>query len=290
MSQNQKIKIIVFLITLMILVSVANSTKAQPAAISDLICSSNIQTAGVIELTWTVPTDAAAYQVKYSQGNSFDSNSAITYSQSWSAGTAGQKKSEIVFGLNPETEFTIAIKSRDALNWSGFSNPVSCKASKALLLDNQAPSSKIIEPENNSTFFQPKEIIIKGQSSDIGGSSVQKVEISLDNEKTWFLTKPIESTNTGFNWEYIWEKPAVGSFIIKTRATDWWGNRELPSAGIKIIISSELSIEKPPIEKPISEMSVIELEAKIVEIQQQIIQLLTQLIQLTQSQISQIKK
>jgi hypothetical protein len=290
MFQNQKIKIIVFSITLMILVGVANSAKAQPAAISDLICSSNLQTSGAIDLVWTVPTGAVAYEAKYVQGNSIDYNSAATYSQSWSAGTAGQKKSETIFNLNPDTEFTIAIKSKDILNdWSVVSNPVSCKGSVALLFDNQAPSSKIITPENNSTFSQPKEIIIKGQSSDIGGSSVQKVEISLDDGKTWFLTKPKEKVGTGFNWEYLWEKPIVASYTIKTRATDWWGNQELPGAGIKIVISSELPIEKPPIEKPISQMSVIELEAKIAEIQQQIIQLLAQLIQLTQSQLSQIK-
>ena len=47
--------------------------------------------------------------------------------------------------------------------------------------------------------------------------------------------------------------------------------------------------ENPPAEKPVSEMTKAELEAKIMEIQQQIIALLTQLIELLQSQIADLR-
>ena len=283
MSKN--FKIIFLVITLFILPFFA---KAHPPAISDLICSSDEPTAGVIRLTWTVPTGAVAYEVKYRQGNSIDYDSATTYSQSWSAGTAGQKKSELILNLNPGTEFTIAMKSKDAGNiWSAVSNPVTCKASPLTFVDTQPPTSQIIGPKNGATILAGKDYIIRGQSSDPGGS-VQKVEISFDG-KNWLRAKAKESVEGGFTWEYLWEKPKEGNYTIKTRATDWWENQETAGEGIRVKVVTELPVEKPPVEKPISEMTVEELKAKIAEIQQQIIQLLTQLIQLIQQQIAQLK-
>ena len=278
-----KTKIIIFSLVSLSTFLIFNSVKAQPPAISDLVCSSNIPTAGVIELTWTVPTGAVAYEVKYSQGNSIDysSTSAYTYNQSWSAGTAGQKKSEIIFNLNPGTEFTIAMKSKDnANNWSEVSNPVTCKASSLTFFDIQAPTSQITDPKDGATILAGKDYIIKGNCSDIDGS-VQKVEISFDDGKTWFKTKAKESVGTGFTWEYLWEKPSVGTYTVKTRATDWWDNQETPEVGIKITVVPQL-----PVEKPISEMTVEELKAKIQEIQLKLIELITQLIQILQQQIN----
>jgi hypothetical protein len=266
------------------------SVNAQPPAISDLVCSTYFSTCCAIQLVWTVPSGAVAYEVKYSQGNSidYDSASAYTYNQSWSAGTSGQKKSEIIFGLNPGTEFTIALKSKDAgNNWSGVSNPVTCQASPLTFVDTQPPTSQITEPKDGATILAGKDYIIKGQSSDPGGS-VQKVEISFDG-KNWFLTKPKESIKEGFTFEYLWEKPKEGNYQIKTRATDWWDNQEIPGEGINVKVVAELPIEKPPVEKPIPQMTAQELKAKIIETQLKLIELMKQLIQLLQQQITQLK-
>jgi hypothetical protein len=264
--------------------------KAQPSAINDLVCSTYFSTCCAIELVWTVPSGAVAYEVKYSQGNSidYDSPSAYTYNQSWSAGTSGQKKSEIVFGLNPGTEFTIAMKSKDSSNnWSAVSNPVTCQASPLTFVDTQPPTSQILDPKDGATILAGKDYIIKGKATDPGGS-VQKVEISFDG-KNWFRAKAKEAIKEGFTFEYLWEKPKEGNYQIKTRATDWWDNQEIPGEGINVKVVAELPIEKP-VEKPISQMTAQELKAKIIETQLKLIELMKQLIQLLQQEISRIQR
>jgi len=282
-----KTKIIVFSITLIALVSTANLVNAQPAAISDLQCFF-AQTPGPVWLTWTAPAGAVSYDVRYFPGaiDATHYNLAWQFSQNWS-GTAHQG---LVISLTGNTTWFFAMKAIDASNnYSDISNVVSCFVPSVVVpTDKIAPTSLITDPKDGATILANTDYIIKGESSDIGGS-VQKVEISFDG-KNWFKTKAKESIGTGFTWEYLWEKPTEGTYTIKTRATDSWGNQETPNEGIKINVVTEIPVEKPPVEKPISQMTAEELKAKIVEIQQKIIQLLSQLIQITQEQINQLKK
>jgi len=282
-----KTKIIVFSITLIALVSTANLVNAQPAAISDLQCFF-AQTPGAVWLTWTAPAGAVSYDVRYFPGaiDATHYNLAWQFSQNWS-GTAHQG---LVISLTGNTTWFFAMKAIDASNnYSDISNVVSCFVPSVVVpTDKIAPTSLITDPKDGATILANTDYIIKGESSDIGGS-VQKVEISFDG-KNWFKTKAKESIGTGFTWEYLWEKPTEGTYTIKTRATDWWNNQETPGQGIKVKVIAELAVEKPPVEKPISQMTAEELKAKIVEIQQKIIQLLSQLIQITQEQINQLKK
>ena len=282
-----KTKIIIFSIILIGLVSTANFAKAQPAAISDLQCFF-AQMPGSVWLTWTAPAGANSYDVRYFPGaiDATHYNLAWQFSQNWS-GTAQQG---LVTNLTGNTTWFFAMKAIDASNnYSDISNVVSCFVPTGVVQpDKIAPTSLISDPKDGATILANTDYIIKGESSDIGGS-VQKVEISFDG-KNWFKTKAKESIGTGFTWEYLWEKPTEGTYTIKTRATDWWNNQETPGQGIKVKVIAELAVEKPPVEKPISQMTAEELKAKIVEIQQKIIQLLSQLIQITQEQINQLKK
>jgi len=260
-----------------------------------LTCTPDIS-AGAIWLRWTVPSGVAgspAYEVKYVQGNIIDYTAASTYSQNWTVGTAGLPQQELATGFNPGTQYTFAIKSQDGLgNWSEASNPTTCVAPHGQV-DSIAPTSEIDSPSDKSILLIPPSITIKGSATDTGGSSIQKVEISLDGGANWILATITESLDNKSNWEFVWEGPGVGNYNLKTRATDWMNNVETVGAGINISIVSELpkvEKEKPlPPETPISEMTIEELKTKIAEIQQKIIQLLTQLIQLIQQEISKLK-
>ena len=282
-----KTKIIVFSITLIALVSTANLVNAQPAAISDLQCFF-AQTPGAVWLTWTAPAGAVSYDVRYFPGaiDATHYNLAWQFSQNWS-GTAQQG---LVISLTGNTTWFFAMKAIDASNnYSDISNVVSCFVPSVVVpTDKIAPTSLITDPKDGATILAGKDYIIKGDSSDTGGSSVKEVEISFDQGKNWFKTEAMtENKNNGFSWKFTWSKPVVGDYQLITRTTDWVGNIETPGTGIKVKVASQ---ETPVIEKPISQMSVEELKAKIAETQQKIIELLSQLIQITQEQINQLKK
>lgn len=295
MKNIKKISPFLIIPLFFLIILFAFETKAAaPSAITDLTCSPEPNVSGAVWLQWTVPSGLAgsnAYEVKYIQGNIMSYAQANTYNQSWPTGIAGQRKQELMTGLNPNSQFSFAMKSTDGLgNWSEMSNYVTCIAPGSTNIDDKAPISVIEYPIEKSEFLEKQTIVVKGQATDTGGSSVQKVEISLDDGKTWFLTKPKESVGTGFDWEYLWEKPIVGAYTIKTRATDWWENQETPGGGIMVIVSAPPA-EKPPekqVEKPISQMTAEELKTKIQEIQLKLIQLMTQLIQLLQQEISRL--
>jgi len=282
MAKN--LKIIFFILLFLVLPFFIN---AQPAAISDLQCFF-AQMPGSVWLTWTAPAGANSYDVRYFPGafNAANYDILWQFSQNW----PGSAQQGLVTNLTGNTTWFFAMKAIDASdNYSDISNVVSCFVPTGVVQpDKIAPTSLISDPKDGATILANTDYIIKGESSDIGGS-VQKVEISFDG-KNWFKTKAKESIGTGFTWEYLWEKPTEGTYTIKTRATDWWNNQETPGQGIKVKVIAELAVEKPPVEKPISQMTAEELKAKIVEIQQKIIQLLSQLIQITQEQINQLKK
>jgi len=287
--KNNLISILfLFISTLFLLYFPTEVVNAQPAAISDLQCFFS-QMPGAVWLTWTAPAGAVSYDVRYSPGSidAIHYNVAGQFSQNWS-GTAQQG---LVISLTENKTWFFAMKAIDASNnYSDVSNIVSCFVpAMAVQIDKIAPTSLITDPKDGATILANKDYIIKGDSSDTGGSSVKQVEISFDEGKNWLKTEAIEGNkNNGFTWQFIWSKPAVGDYHLITRATDRMGNIETPGSGIKVIVK-ELETEKPPTEKPISQMTAEELKAKIAEIQQQIIQLLTQLIQLLQQQISQLK-
>jgi len=275
-----------FLIILTTGISFAWHAKAAaPNAITNLNCVySGI--ANSFTLTWSVPSgNPVSYDVRYAQSDisASDFNNAWQFWQNWSgSATEGQVNS-----LTQEKTWYFAMKAINNDGTSVISNVVYCYLPKAAdNSDKTPPTSSITDPQYGGSILTGKDYIIKGTCSDSGGSSVQEVKISLDNGNTWQKVTPEESIGTGFNWEYVWLKPAVGSYIIKTRATDWWNNIETPKDGITAQVVSELP---PTTEKPITEIAVEELKAKITEIQEKIIELLTQLIQLFRSQITQLQ-
>jgi len=290
MLQNQKIRVIfltlVILISNFFIINHVNGVSAPPSAISDLNCVF-AETPGTVLLSWTAPAGANSYDVRYSPGSidASDYNVAWQFSQNWSGAT----QQEFVMGLTANKTWFFAMKAiNSSNNYSAISNVAYCFVpAVSTQVDKIPPASFITDPQNGATILANETYIIKGNSSDTGGSSVKQVEISFDEGKNWLKTNPLQSNSTfGFTWNFSWQNPTAGDYHLITRATDWVGNIETPGLGITVIVANQ---QTPP-EKPISEMSVEELEAKIAEIQQQIIQLLAQLIQFTQTQINQIKR
>jgi len=155
--------------------------------------------------------------------------------------------------------------------------------------DDIPPVSSLIAPVDGE-IITTSSYTIEGTAFDTGGSTPAWVKVGIND--IWYEAVVVgQSFST---WKYEWIDIAEGTYIIKTKSADWVGNQETPGEGITVTVSFEVPVEEEVPEevveeKPISEMTIEELKAKIIEIQQKIIELLTQLIQLIQSQIAQLQ-
>ena len=197
--------------------------------------------------------------------------------------------------VNPSQagSFTMTITTKDGTDGTG--TDVDTGSATFVILkatapaDTAAPVSKITRPTAGATISAGQSYVIEGIGSD--ESTVAKVEVSLDDGKTWSIAKSISSPGT-FRWEYVWQNPTEGEYTIRVRATDSAGNIESPAAGVKVTVPAALVPAVPPEEvpevvpeKPITEMTVQELQTKVAELQQTLINLLQQLVQLLQQQL-----
>jgi len=274
----------------------SSNLTVNPAAITNLTAVG--LSPGVVRLAWSVPAGCpTGYVVKYSTSD-IDTqdkfNAASTFSQSWAGTATVGDVSGLVGGWN--YYFAMEATGLDATQ-AALSNRPSTIA-PAVIPDSIAPISSITLPLSGATIEAGKSYTITGTSSDTGGSSVKEVKLSLDAGLTWLAVTSKTAVGAGFTWEYVWANPVAGSYNLKTRAVDWIGNVETPGPGITITVTAPAIVppveEVPPevvpsVEKPIAEMTVEELKAKIVEIQQKIVQLLQQLIQLIQAQIAELQ-
>jgi hypothetical protein len=124
-------------------------------------------------------------------------------------------------------------------------------------------------------------VVIKGTAEDTGGSSVQKVEISLDNGSTWHPAAIMSDDGTTKVWEFVITNASVGTLSVKARATDWTNNVETNGPTLTITVSdTETPTEPGASDIPsISTGSWIDqIQAAIATIQQQLIFLIQQLI------------
>lgn len=269
-------------------------------SVTTLLCEASGQ-AGAIWLRWTEPAQAVSgmfggFVAKHYAAALTDGNwgSGTTITQTWSPASAqGGSNQQLVIGLNPGTRyyFGLTLGSGSDTIASVVSNSPSCiaPASSVSSIDSIAPVSRITSPATKASVLANKPLVIKGTALDSGGSSTQKVEISIDNGLSWNQTTVLENIDGNLVWEFAWQNPTIGAYTIKTRAYDWAGNIETPGAGIEITVVSSLP-ETPATEKPISQMTAQEIETKIVEIQQKIIQVLQQLIQIIQQQIQTLAR
>jgi hypothetical protein len=271
----------------------AHIITAAPAAIDNLTCESSGQ-AGSVWLRWTTPAGASiSYTAKHALAamtNDGEFNAGTTFSQTWPVLTVGSSAQNLVTGLNPNTRYYFAVKSTGfGPTTSAISTPAgtTCIApsSAAPSSDLIAPISYITSPASGSTIAAGTAYTIKGTASDTGGSSVQKMELSLDGGTTWNPAS-VKAGDTGTNvtWEYTWASPSAGSYTIKTRATDWVSNTETPGAGITITVSSTGAVITTPsgVAAPGLQIAtppgLTGVQAQIYTLQAQLISLLQQLL------------
>ena len=107
-------------------------------------------------------------------------------------------------------------------------------------IDNIRPTSNIDNLTASSTITVGQSYTITGISADTGGSNVKSVEISFNNGTNWSETTPLIAQNNGYTWKYIWSNISAGVYSLKTRATDWIGNVEIPNTGIVLTVNTNL--------------------------------------------------
>jgi hypothetical protein len=89
------------------------------------------------------------------------------------------------------------------------------------------PASTITLPSAGATVIHNAGMTISGTAVDAGGK-VALVEVSVDGGNTW---KPAIGRES---WTYSWGVTSTGPLVLKTRATDQYGNVETPGAGTPV--------------------------------------------------------
>ncbi|MCK9497867.1 MAG: Ig-like domain-containing protein, partial [Candidatus Colwellbacteria bacterium] len=266
-----------------------------PAAISDLTCEASGQ-AGAIWLRWTTPVGASiSYTAKHAlaaidDNTKFTAGTAIT--QSWAVGTRGSSVQQLVTGLNPNTRYYFSVKSTgfgDTLSAISAPTSTSCiaPAGVSATLDTTAPNTQITSPAGGSTVQAGQALVIKGTAIDSGGSSVQKIEVSLDGGTTWNDATVTDDDGTNVIWEYTWANAQAGSQTIKARATDWTSNIEDTPAEITVTISSSATTpaESGETTTPATGTTAEQLQAQLQTLRVQLLNLLQQLLVKLQTQL-----
>jgi len=267
-----------------------------PVAISDLTCESSGQ-AGAIWLRWTTPVGASiSYTVKHALAaitNDVEFDAGTTFTQSWAVGTSGSSVQQLVTGLNPNTRYYFSVKSTgfgDTLSDVSAPTSTSCIApasASSSNVDTTAPNTQITSPAGGSTVQAGQALVIKGTAIDSGGSSVQKIEVSLDGGTTWNDATVTDDDGTNVIWEYTWANAQAGSQTIKARATDWTSNIEDTPAEITVTVSSSATTpaESGETTTPATGTTAEQLQAQLQTLRVQLLNLLQQLLVKLQTQL-----
>lgn len=114
-------------------------------------------------------------------------------------------------------------RSRDAVG-----NITASPEQVDVVVDTHIPQSSITSPSNGAIISGT--VLIQGTAGD--GSGVAKVEVSTDGGTTW------HTASGTTNWSYTWQPTATGSYTLKSRATDIYGNVEEVGGGVRVTISN----------------------------------------------------
>ncbi len=109
-------------------------------------------------------------------------------------------------------------------------NPKSGKVVKGITV-----KSIIFEPLKDETLGAGI-VPIRG-AAYAGEAGVQKVEVSVDDGKTWHVAKFIglEAPYAWRHWEYLWEAKDKGDYTIMARAMDTDGRQQPETAGWNVL-------------------------------------------------------
>lgn len=121
-----------------------------------------------------------------------------------------------------EGSHTFSVRATDAAG-----NTDTTPATYTWIIDTASPTSALTQPANGMSLYT-NIFAIKGSANDGAGTEVQKVEVSTDGGISWNLAAGTTS------WSYNWTIPRLGTYTIKSRATDNVGNIETPGDGVTV--------------------------------------------------------
>lgn len=168
-------------------------------------------------------------------------------------------------------------------------------------IDSTPPVSYIVIPSHRSVFLPATDILFFGTAQDSGGSSIQKVDISLDSGLTWQAARAKADVDGALFWEFVWRNPPAGDYSIKSRATDWWDNIEEPRTGIQIkVLAPRPRLSPSPsvsplglplrLQKPIERLTAEERNEAISILTSQLKYLLLKVIALMEAELKRFSK
>lgn len=99
-----------------------------------------------------------------------------------------------------------------------------------VIVDKVPPTAVIVNPVNNSTISGTV-YTIAGTVNVGSGTSVQKVEVSVNGGATWALATGTTS------WSYNWTLPADRTYTIMSRTTDAAGIIQSPATSSAVIVN-----------------------------------------------------
>jgi hypothetical protein len=98
--------------------------------------------------------------------------------------------------------------------------------------DTLAPASVITTPASGASLPAGSAVTISGTATENGGGLVTGVQVSVDGGITWAAATGTTS------WTFAWTASGSGTINIRSRAFDDSGNRETPSGGVSVTVTS----------------------------------------------------
>lgn len=105
--------------------------------------------------------------------------------------------------------------------WEGSTNTSALSGVNTVTIDNVPPTLTVSTPTNGATLTGVNTVISGTASDNIG---VNKVQISLDGGKTWWLPKDQSGNGSWSTWNYTWLLSKPGNCTAQVRVTDLAGN------------------------------------------------------------------
>ena len=104
------------------------------------------------------------------------------------------------------------------------------------IYDITPPVSSVTAPADME-YTNAANYTVRGVASDPAPdpSGVRQVEVSTDGGNTWYVADPA-APGDYTSWSYQWSIPSEGMYNIRSRATDRVDNREVPGAGVTVVV------------------------------------------------------
>jgi len=211
-----------------------------------------------------------------------------------SGGDLSKAKVQDVTGRGGSVLFAVSSKSSAGGTLTDIASSPTISLVARSIPDGTAPISVLTDPIEGQ-IIKTSNYTLWGTAIDSGGSTPAWVKVGIKPENGEIVWHEAQVVGQSFStWKYEWQNIVEGTYTLQTKSADWIGNNETPAEGIIVTVDFSVteavsepfdSAQGEQAEKPIAEMTVAELEAKITEIRLKIIELLTQLIQIIQEQL-----